>query len=360
MWKPPFIYFHICMLGPYKEIVTEMIRIIEESGLLEKCEELRYVVTGEREGVDEIREIMGHSKCRLYGFHEDIGRYERTTLNMLYQDALQESGYRPYLYLHSKGVSRKNYQENIKAWRNLMLFYLVENHQSCLETMYFEQLDAVGCLYRTQPSRHFSGNFWWTHNKYISQLNREIGGAYLDPEMWIGRKLCRGLSWYQHPSVLYHVHITRDMYNGSPMYIGRMPNIRYIADGSDKIYYGLLSDHVVDVTERCKHVKKWLICNEILGGDPCFGQRKYLYVSNEMIEEGTMVERVKTIYLDRITEARYGNGTEYIMVQLNKGMVRICNETFGKDPCFGKLKKLEWKDDGQWYTLNEHEMIHVM
>jgi len=128
-----------------------------------------------------------HPKCHQRLWCKDRLRYERPTLELMHAD-LQISKLIPHciLYLHSKGVTRGG-NPRITEWRRLMMHYLVTHYRLCLECMYHCGFEAVGTLFHTIPSVHFSGNFWWAQSWYVYHLPPTIGTGYADTEFWIGQ-----------------------------------------------------------------------------------------------------------------------------------------------------------------------------
>ena len=70
------------------------------------------------------------------------------------------------LYLHTKGVSYTQRYQQIDDWRNMMLYFLVEEHVSCYHALSSGEYDVLGL--NRNPDKSFavlSGNFWWVSSK---------------------------------------------------------------------------------------------------------------------------------------------------------------------------------------------------
>lgn len=181
-----YIYFHICTLNAYAQIITDMMNQCMASGLMDEITELRYYVTGIH--ISHVQDIMrGYPKTRCVQTEIRNQEYERFTLHALRADCqrMEEKGEKAYiLYLHSKGVSRPPWQfPGVASWRETMIYGLSVYRHVCWEEL-GRGVDAVGSYYRDLPRPHFSGNFWWARSSHIATLDR-IGPQYLDPEMWI-------------------------------------------------------------------------------------------------------------------------------------------------------------------------------
>jgi hypothetical protein len=65
-----------------------------------------------------------------------------------------------------------------------MEYFAIDHWRDCVKAL--QDHDACGVNWRTTPSPHFSGNFWWAKASYVANLPHAIGTGYVDPEMWIG------------------------------------------------------------------------------------------------------------------------------------------------------------------------------
>lgn len=184
---PICLVYHICAIDQYRAILIDMIEQLKASGAWDCFDKIYYAVAGGTEtDLDDIQNIF-QNKGILIAFHADISIYERLTLHALY-DIVKLSPTDFYiLYLHTKGVKSDPNLKNIKKWRDYMLYYLNNYMPLCLSILEnSENLKAIGVNRRSDPSLHYSGNFWWTSSKHIRQLSVPIGSEYIDPEMWLG------------------------------------------------------------------------------------------------------------------------------------------------------------------------------
>jgi len=202
--KKIYIYFHICTLGPFREVVREMMDMCVSTGLLDHITEIRYFVLGIR--TEDVVRIMNEYPKTVLVAQNKNGKhlYERYTLHALKRDVMDASEPFYVLYLHSKGVSPKSqYNPCVGRWRQLMLYALAMYRELCWNLL-DQGVDAVGIFYRNKPAHHFSGNFWWSSSSYLQTLDVPIGPTYLAPEMWIGTKWKRAVSLQQqHTGCLY-------------------------------------------------------------------------------------------------------------------------------------------------------------
>jgi hypothetical protein len=204
------IFFHICSLRNWKRIFLEQINLMKKSGLYYDAESINLGFLGEK---NKILPFL-NDKIKLVYHSKNIREYEKPTINKLLE--FSKKSKEPYhvLYLHSKGVSKKEtMSECIKHWRFMMSYYLVSNYKKCLN--YLKIYDTIGCNLsmgffnekrdkyprwwncRFDTEKHFihySGNYWWSKtdflkkNKFIIEDENKKGCGkdwYLLTERWL-------------------------------------------------------------------------------------------------------------------------------------------------------------------------------
>lgn len=195
-----FVFFHICTIHHYRDIVAHISQRLRDSGLDRVVATLYYCLSGP-DAESDIRDLLPH------GWHtvalqrkRDRADFERLTLHAM--AAMAEEAADPFyaLYVHSKGVTKPHqHRGRVDAWRNMMLTFVADFWPLCLSALETDPMRAVSCNLHRWPSTHFSGNYWWTSSEHLRTLPTPIGPAYLDPEMWIGRGRGACVSIYQHP-----------------------------------------------------------------------------------------------------------------------------------------------------------------
>lgn len=187
-----YIYFHICTLGDFPGIITNIMNTLQNSGILHEVDKVRYIVVGN--SASTVHEIMTkYTNTECLGTYTSCELYERVTLHRLRSDCQQMTKPAHILYLHSKGVSKTDHAmtQMIDRWVQSMLEGLLMYRYlcwRCLET----GADVVGSFllsgFRLDTGElmpnHFSGNFWWATSSHVARLPN-IGEKYHDPEMWI-------------------------------------------------------------------------------------------------------------------------------------------------------------------------------
>jgi hypothetical protein len=198
MEEKVFVFWHLCGMNDWRSIAEDQYRTMESSGLLERVEQVNLTFLGTDR--NEVAWLEAKSKkINVNKYGSDLKQYERTCLNGLKDWSEENDGI--VLYLHGKGVSRTNIKNNVWAWRKMLEYFIMENHDRCIKEM--KNLDALGgnaCLVgrkindlRPGHGMHYSGNFWWSRASYIRTLPRlredirlDINGNYIRQcEYWI-------------------------------------------------------------------------------------------------------------------------------------------------------------------------------
>ena len=180
--KPIYIYYHICIIGDrWPSIINNTIKYIKKSGLYDKITQIKCFILGQL-NINRVKSLID-PKILLVESHLDVKKYEKYTLNHLWDDCQQNNF--DVLYLHTKGVVGISTKNKIDwNWINEMLYCNCYNHNKI--TKLLVNYDTVGTRYTNKSiGPHYSGNFWWSKSEYIKHLNRNIGNKYLDPEAWL-------------------------------------------------------------------------------------------------------------------------------------------------------------------------------
>lgn len=211
------IYFHICLLNNWLEVVNDMINEIFNSFLINKIKYVFFFVLGEKneKNISDINNLLNkNDKFYLRSFEENMKIYEKSTLNFLLQDCKNNLENCKILYLHSKGITKPD-NINVYYWRKYMEYFVIHQNDICIKIL--NESDTCGVNYRKLPKKHYSGNFWWSNSNYIKNLDPlstfeiilqnckssdHFWIDYLEPEMWICSKAhkCANLhTFYKNP-----------------------------------------------------------------------------------------------------------------------------------------------------------------
>jgi hypothetical protein len=176
-----YVYIHITCINQYKDIFRTIMKKMKESGLYDQVKMIYIGLIHEQENSN--KEWYNDPKINIL-YRGNLGQYESETINRI--DVPDDC---PVLYLHSKGVT-KPHVKPIYDWTEMMLYYLIEEWEMCVEGL--KEYDTVGVNLHSKPIPnyngnyvHYSGNMWWTTGKQLKKLGKLKTNNYLDSEMYI-------------------------------------------------------------------------------------------------------------------------------------------------------------------------------
>jgi len=175
------IFYHIYCNQLTIFTLREQLAKIIYSGLYEKVTQIFCFISGDPKFVNQCAlflQTAGNKICITQIGYYDASCERFTILSIKDYIAPEDK----ILYMHTKGVT-KPFEEAVYAWRALIEYQLIGNHEKCLQLL--NSYDTVGVNYRLQPQPHYSGNYWWTTGTYFLKLPPTIGDGYTDPEMYI-------------------------------------------------------------------------------------------------------------------------------------------------------------------------------
>jgi hypothetical protein len=252
-----------------------------------------------------------------------VSTYELETINLI--KTFSERQNCEILYLHTKGIT--NNTDNIKDWTSMMLYFLVDKSDQCIE--YLKEYDAVGCnLITDTKTPHFSGNFWWSTSSYIKTLPYLHTTIKHYAEWWLLRNhTCKykcihnsNINHYQntYPSTLYNPNVSKSTCeknglwvicskNPTNILLQTVTNVKLYypefdiiiidSDSSDLSGYNLISDNI----DFCKN-KNWELGAWNYAFKKYNDYKIYMFIQDSLIPTA----RISNFNMDN-----YENGTLY-------------------------------------------------
>lgn len=174
--KKIVIFYHICAINNYKEIVRDQVRSLKKSGLVDVMSILYITILGK--GIQDIITILeeeGISKEKYNILYQniDIRMYEFPILDLMHSYAQTTVSEEYILYFHAKATSQPDISSLDyickDAARKCLEYFVIDHYKKCVSRL--NQCDIIGTLLYEEPSRrHFMGNFWWSKTSYIKKL----------------------------------------------------------------------------------------------------------------------------------------------------------------------------------------------
>ena len=170
-------YYHMYANGfwetPFKEHLTALIN----SGLMHNLDFIGVGIVGTEVNRLRVKEAL---PPEFFVVAEADSGWEQVTHTQISKDLQTPS---KILYAHTKGAANNRHSQG--SWRKEMTDGTVYHWRECVDLL--DQYDVVGCRWRRDPWRHYSGTFWWAKSSYLSTL-APISYTYRDDaEAWIGQ-----------------------------------------------------------------------------------------------------------------------------------------------------------------------------
>jgi hypothetical protein len=206
------IFWHICELNNWREVVEDQYVTILSSGLLDRCIDVYVTFLGSSENnIDWL--LSKNQKIHLKNYNHNLAHFERLCLNDLGRWSKENDSL--VFYFHTKGVSKINQKENVWAWRKMLEYFLIEKHEECINIL--EKYDTIGGnlsdignnmhdgsllqISKETHKMHYSGNFWWSKTEYLKNLPPIPESIPLERDVnyWI----CERWILQPYPNVIY-------------------------------------------------------------------------------------------------------------------------------------------------------------
>lgn len=235
-------FIHSCMPpGTTTRVLEELLEKLKSSGLWTQLGAVWVYHYGEALPVEFVQKYAADEALgglvRFEHVSTDIARFEIPTIQRiqyfsklvqyLRRGELASHSDTNVLYMHTKGVSYKQEPEQIRHWRELMTYFLVDEYavslglldaddvqQSANYSLLLSQhderhapyadkklnahLDAIGVNLRWNEGvlsygdgvefQYYSGNYWWARTSYLATLPlvSVLRNNKIDAEMWLG------------------------------------------------------------------------------------------------------------------------------------------------------------------------------
>lgn len=155
------VFVHVATIGNYQEVVNEIFNSLNKTNLINKADSINICVVGDGE-----LNIPTNWNIKISQI-SDINIGEFYTLKQIETHCKNTITNDKILYVHTKGVTWPN-NECINDWRKYMLYFNVEQHEQAVTEL--KNYDTYGVDLVTEPTKHYSGNFWWGNSNHIKKL----------------------------------------------------------------------------------------------------------------------------------------------------------------------------------------------
>lgn len=212
------VVYHCHLVNNWKEIVTDQLTRVKNSGLYDSADQFWVTVNLMNETEDEFKQHVKEYEKLQFVFRNDNGAeypgiHKVKELGNLYDSS-------KIFYFHTKGVSN-TYEDwynrgfslekvnNIKAWRECLEYFLIDRWQECVNKL--DENDNVGV---TCNANWYWGNFWWTNSKHVKKCIEVNFWGRWDYEAWLNNSIeqPKNFEWFKFIFNPYVTNIDQDWY----------------------------------------------------------------------------------------------------------------------------------------------------
>jgi len=151
-------------MNDYQRITDEIFDYIMDDNVISKIDKIFLVVLGDK---NKKLVLPTTDKIEIIYSSENMKEFEFVTLELL-RDFCIENPDNNVCYLHLKGLGSNNGNECLNDWRKYMLYFLLTKIDNVLDSL--KHNVSCGVDLRSEPTLHYSGNFWWGNTSYIATL----------------------------------------------------------------------------------------------------------------------------------------------------------------------------------------------
>lgn len=194
------LYYHLYLTddyGAWSSIFMEHMKLLEDHKVLDALDRINFTVITQnnQRKMNAFVDLQGQydiGKMKEVEFVANPYSNDREMLNALESHTTVTENYTmrkiwthsqtedmKILYLHSKGVTATLRHLELTEWgattfktyyywRQFLNWGVIENWRKCYEALRLN--DIAGANYYDDPSKHFSGNYWWANSNYIKRL----------------------------------------------------------------------------------------------------------------------------------------------------------------------------------------------
>lgn len=155
------VFIHVATIGNYQEIVNEIFESLTKTNLINEADSINVCIVGNGDintPKNKNIKINRTSNINIGEFYT-LKQVEDYSKNTLTNDKI--------LYIHTKGVTTPN-NECVNDWCKYMLYFNVEKYEDAIKEL--KNNDTYGVDFVSEPTKHYSGNFWWANSNHIKKL----------------------------------------------------------------------------------------------------------------------------------------------------------------------------------------------
>ena len=300
-----YAFIHSCHLAKSGlSILDEMIQSISETRLIDELDNI-YIINI---GIPIEEKRYANKKISVIQFSDKTHMFENCTINLLHEFCKLNPN-ASILYLHTKGITYSGTNRNIEHWRQMMMYWMVDQHETCISKLL--EYDTVGCNCLNMPLLHYSGNFWWANAEYINQLDKIYKMSYRHSgEFWLlsGKNVnpyeiyASNINHYhqEHPREIYAkniVNYTKNNSNGKRTRVKMMCNWcdskQLCKEWMNMCEYGSVWKNI-EITWQNENIDYYVIINHPQSTDEYVSERTIIFQMEPWVHDTTKNWGIRT------------------------------------------------------------------
>lgn len=205
----------------FRWIYENQWKLLHASGLHDAVDRISIGVVHYSDETRLLPEILNDPKCYIHT-HPDRQEYEFFTLKVLQSCVSDAPDNLKVWYIHTKGATTSTnpavdpVPNGCYHWKNYLEHFSIARWRDCDAAL--DNHDVCGVEWRTEPSPHFSGNFWAANAGYLKKLpsvadiQEKHRHDRIQAELWIGRANPKVKCFSNFHKDMYRQNITPEMY----------------------------------------------------------------------------------------------------------------------------------------------------
>ena len=157
------IFYHGYFPTTDISILTSQLELLDKSGIYNAVNSIFFNIST----TNDIEQLLQKYPKINYHIQKEPFLSECPTLKILQDDCSAMDNVQ-CLYFHSKGSHHVSKQTI--AWRKYMEHFLIQKWEDTISLLQIH--DTVGVDFKSTPSPHYAGNFWWANKKAITTANK--------------------------------------------------------------------------------------------------------------------------------------------------------------------------------------------
>lgn len=173
------VYYHVCLINRWKEIVVEQLYALQQSLLLDNATVRIGIYYEDEQALTDFKDLLQYynysNRLQILFERANDSNVEMATTHRMKQDcdnlSQEEAANTLVLFMHSKGVKYVTPPQavSVKLWRNYLEYFTITKWKDCEEKL-TGGYRSCGVEWRSTMGGHYSGAFFWMQAGLIREI----------------------------------------------------------------------------------------------------------------------------------------------------------------------------------------------